>query len=423
MNLKFKISNLKFGNRGFTLLEFLIYFAIIAGIGTALAGIFVTLNTGKSQSDAKAEVDSAIRLITDKIKNDVKDANNIYNLAGVASSTLALATPAGCINYAVTSATSTLPAQMTRRVDTGTSCETQGETVALTGTKVKVASATFTREDVLNPAVHRVVAGVRVNLTVAYNSDSPDLTYSQSKEFFVDSAKLFPVAQRGADGGGVILQDWDTGETDTAITPPVVAPAPIPYQGGTTYTLFVETKTLPALSSTEAYLLTTVSADFGLNGTIVSYQDGATNVDGYININLMTDANDGQGLKFHPNSNNITQVQAVNGAVQQCTGAGNLSKQEDSGPVKNSLSFLPDIGSDGWRYARFEPGERVLPNYNVATAMVPGGTRTVNKQYDPGASVSVAFYVRAYVTPGSSINMVCDHDNKLNYKIKTVPDE
>lgn len=423
MYYRLKTKNYKL-NSGFTLLEFLIYFAIIAGIGTALAGIFVVLNTGKSQSDAKAEVDSAIRLITDKIKSDVKDASNIYNLAGVGSSTLSLKTPAGCINYAITTATSTLPAQMTRRVDTGTSCETQGETVALTGTQVKVTAATFTREDVLNPTVHRVVAGIRVNLTLAYNSNSPDLTYSQSKEFFVDSAKLFPVAQRGPDGGGATLQNWDTGETDRAITPVIVAPSTIGGGVEWPYTLFVETITLPALSSTEAYLLTTVSADFGLNGTIVTYDDGQNIVSGHMSVYLMTDANDGKGLKFHPNSNYIAQVDAPNGAVNQCTGAGNLTKKEDSNPKRNILSFLPDIGSEGWRYGRFEPSESVLPTtYGSATAMVNGGNRAVNQQYAPGASVSVTFYVKAYITPGSSISMVCDHDNKINYKIKVVPDE
>lgn len=424
MRYRLKTINYKL-NSGFTLLEFLIYFAIIAGIGTALAGIFIVLNTGKSQSDAKAEVDSAIRLITDKIKTDVKDATVINTIAGVSGDSLFLTTEIGCVSYNVTAATSTLPAQMTRRVDTGASCETHGETVALSGTQVKITSATFTREDALNPAVHRVVAGIRVNLTVAYNSDSPDLTFSQNKEFFVDSAKLFSVAQRGPDGGGSALQYWDTGETDTAITPPVVAPAPVPYQGDSRYTLYVETTTLPALLSTEAYLLTTVSADFGLNGQIVTYEDQIGNIrNGDMSVYLMTDANDGKGLKFHPNSNYISQADAPNGSVNQCTGAGNLTKKEDVDQKRNVLSFLPDMGSDGWRLARFEPGESILPTTNgSATAMVPGGDRYVNKQYAPGASVSVQFYVRVYTTPGSSISMVCTHNNKLNYKIKLVPDE
>ena len=187
---KFVVSNRK---KGFTLFEFILYFGILSAVVSVSAGTFISLTKGGAKADAIAEVDSALRFVTNKIKQDIKDATDIGIPAGVQNTRLSLTTPEGLVTYALNTSN---PVQIERSVTAS------GATVTsvITSAKVKVIDATFERYENENPANARRIIGVKADITISYNSNNTDLSYTAGKQIFINS-KIFPVQARGGGGG------------------------------------------------------------------------------------------------------------------------------------------------------------------------------------------------------------------------------
>lgn len=166
-NSKFKIQYSD--QRGFSLLELLIYIAILSGLMVIISNTFISLSKGRGQSEAKSEVNSAIRFAIERIRQDLKGATStspiITPVFGTASSTLKLTTVAGTpITYDVSLG-------QLRRNDNGTIATT-------TGTNVVVSAPTFTRIENYNTTFGATTTSIQVDMTFTYNSSSTDWKYS-----------------------------------------------------------------------------------------------------------------------------------------------------------------------------------------------------------------------------------------------------
>ena len=167
-NSKFKISYS--ASRGFSLLELIIYLAILSGIMVIISNTFVDLSKGRGRAEARNEVNAAIRFATEKIRQDLKSATSTIPMIvspslGTPGATLQIKKVDGnLITYDV------LLGQL-RRNDNGTIATT-------TGTNVFVGTPTFTRLENYNTTLLATTTSVQVAMTFSYNSSSTDWTYS-----------------------------------------------------------------------------------------------------------------------------------------------------------------------------------------------------------------------------------------------------
>lgn len=153
--------------RGVTLLELLIYIAILSGLMVVVSDAFISLSKGRGQAEARSEVNSAIRFAGDLIKQDIKNATAVTAPAlGVTGSTLSLTVGGVPIAYDMSGG-------VLRRSVSGTPEN-------MTGGSVSVDVPTFTRIENFNPnigASGATTTAVQVVMTMRYNSSSGDWTY------------------------------------------------------------------------------------------------------------------------------------------------------------------------------------------------------------------------------------------------------
>ena len=157
--------------KGFTLLELLIYVAILAVLMVGIASAFISFNRGRGQVEARSEVNSNLQFAIEKISHDLKFASSVTTpaAAGASSNTLVLVLDGSNITYNVSSG------QLKRQVNSETP-----ETI--TSDKVTVATPTFTRLENTNTVLPKTVISIETNISVTYNSESPDYQYSESKK-------------------------------------------------------------------------------------------------------------------------------------------------------------------------------------------------------------------------------------------------
>lgn len=154
--------------KGTSLLELLLYVAILSGLMVVMADIFVSLSKGRGQAQARSEVNAAIRFATEKISQDIKSATVITTpVQGTASSTLAVTVGGTAIVYDV------LGGQLRRK-------EGAASPVAVTGINIVAGTPTFTRLENVNSFLNATTTGVQVSLGMSYNSSSTDWRYSDS---------------------------------------------------------------------------------------------------------------------------------------------------------------------------------------------------------------------------------------------------
>ena len=168
--LKLKILNLKLLNsKGFTLLELLIYIAILAIITLVIANAFIMLNRSRGQVEAKNEVSSNLRFALEKTRREVVTATNLITPAdkNTSSSSLALAAGGDTIRYFASSS------QLFRQVNANAP-------ERITGSNVKIDSINFKRLENTNTVLKKKRVSVEISLAVSYNSLSPDWQYSAS---------------------------------------------------------------------------------------------------------------------------------------------------------------------------------------------------------------------------------------------------
>src|ERR1700687_479214 len=91
----------------FSLLELLIYMALLSLIMVVIVGIFIGVNTGRGRSEVQSEVNSNLRFALQKIEADLRAATSVATPtpAGISSSILQMTTASGTVIYCVSSST------------------------------------------------------------------------------------------------------------------------------------------------------------------------------------------------------------------------------------------------------------------------------------------------------------------------------
>ncbi|KKU81357.1 MAG: Prepilin-type cleavage/methylation-like protein [Parcubacteria group bacterium GW2011_GWA1_47_8] len=155
---------------GMSLLELLIYIAILSGLMVVISDAFIMLAKGRGQAEARSEVNSAVRFAAERIKQDVKNAGAI--------STPVLGTPANTLSLTVSGVPVVydMLGGALRRTENGVVATT-------TGSLVSVDTPTFTRLENYNPnigASGATTTAVQVVMTFQYNSSSTDWRYTDT---------------------------------------------------------------------------------------------------------------------------------------------------------------------------------------------------------------------------------------------------
>jgi Tfp pilus assembly protein FimT len=163
------MSNKKQG-KGFSLIELLIYVAILTIVIVLISNYFISLNRGRGKINARSEVDSNMRFSEKKLIQDIKAATavSVPAYVGLSASTLQLTIPPDTILYDVSGG------QLRRKINSQTP-----DWITSTST-VTVATPTFTRLENYNPILNATTTTIQINLSMSYNSLSPDYKYSES---------------------------------------------------------------------------------------------------------------------------------------------------------------------------------------------------------------------------------------------------
>lgn len=157
--------------RGISLLELLIYIALLSGLMVVVSDAFILLSKGRGQSEARSEINSAIRFAGELIKQDVKNATAVSAPAlGTPGSTLSLTVSGNTILYDM------LDGVLRRKVNAGAP-------EAVTGSYVTVDVPTFTRienNNSISGVLNATTTAIQVAMTMRYNADGGDWTYEDS---------------------------------------------------------------------------------------------------------------------------------------------------------------------------------------------------------------------------------------------------
>jgi prepilin-type N-terminal cleavage/methylation domain-containing protein len=162
-------------NKGFTLLELLLYVAILVIVMVMLLPIFSSIDKGIGQITASSEVDSNVRFVLDRVGQDVGYASTVTypSVAGTSSSTLTITSSSGSsISYCLVSGVIYRQA--------GGSCTSASE--PMTASSVNVTGLNFTNIQNTNSILGETVVSVQMVLTAIYNSSNLNWQYSQTNE-------------------------------------------------------------------------------------------------------------------------------------------------------------------------------------------------------------------------------------------------
>lgn len=150
---------------GFSLLELLIYISILSILVVAISSTFISLSKGRGQSNAKSEVNNAIRFATELIRQDLKNASSVSIPAvGTPNKSLVLVRDGNTITYDIAGG------YLTRN---GVNVNNSNVLVDAT----KNANA-FTRAENPNIGFNTTNLSILVNIIFDYNSTSSDWIYS-----------------------------------------------------------------------------------------------------------------------------------------------------------------------------------------------------------------------------------------------------
>ncbi|MBI4692387.1 MAG: prepilin-type N-terminal cleavage/methylation domain-containing protein [Candidatus Terrybacteria bacterium] len=159
----------KLKNSGFSLLELLIYIAILAVVVVMISNIIFSLNKSRAKIEAESELNSNLRFSLLKIVQDIKEASSVSipGTIGAASSTLQVFVSPNIVLYDV------FDGRLRRTVDGGLPD-------IITSDKVFIQAPSFFRLENYNPVLNATTTGIQISLTMNYNSQSPDYNYSES---------------------------------------------------------------------------------------------------------------------------------------------------------------------------------------------------------------------------------------------------
>ena len=154
---------------GFSLLELIIYTAIISTVSAVFIATLIQLNLGWNRSKTESEVQQNLRLVMENISQSVRSASSVIAPgAGSSGNTLQLKVDGQTIQYSLN----------------GTALEKQtgaNPAEAITTDAVRVTYLNFTT--IQNTAVSNstvAATSTQFALTIEYNSDSAQFQYAQS---------------------------------------------------------------------------------------------------------------------------------------------------------------------------------------------------------------------------------------------------
>lgn len=154
--------------RGISLLELLLYVAILSGLMVVISGAFISLSKGRGQSEARNEVNAAIRFSAEKIRQDIKGATAVVTpVLGTSSSTLNITVGGVAVIYDVSAG------QLRRK-------EGAASPVVVTGPGIVANTPTFTRLENYNTNFSATTTAVQIAVTFQYNASSTDWNFSDS---------------------------------------------------------------------------------------------------------------------------------------------------------------------------------------------------------------------------------------------------
>lgn len=162
-----KLQNKRY-RRGMSLLELLIYIAILSGLMVVVSSAFISLSKGRGQLLARNEVNSTIRFAVEKIRQDIKSASAASApLSGAPESMLSVIVGGVPIIYDVQDG------QLRRK-------EGAALPIAVTGSNVFVDTVNFARIENYNAIFSATTTAIQVAMTMRYNASSTDWLYSDS---------------------------------------------------------------------------------------------------------------------------------------------------------------------------------------------------------------------------------------------------
>lgn len=174
--MEFRGDNIQFGIRqsGFTMIELLIYLALIGVVSIFLGSAFVSLSRSEAQVEVKNDVQSNVRFALRKIEQDLHAATAIATpaSAGNSGSVLDMTVGGTEVSYCVAGG------QLRR--SSGGACS--GSSPIVTTASVSVSSVTFTRAANTNGVLSKTYTSIGVTISANYNSTSSDRQYTYSKQ-------------------------------------------------------------------------------------------------------------------------------------------------------------------------------------------------------------------------------------------------
>ncbi len=153
---------------GFSLLELLIYVAVLSGLIVVVSDSFISLSKARGQAQARNEVNASIRFATERIRQDLKNASVItVPLLGTPSATLSASVSGTTVLY------DTLGGQLRRT-------EGAGQPIPVSGTNVFVDTPIFTRIENYNTPLDATTTAIQIAMTFRYNASSTDWLYKDA---------------------------------------------------------------------------------------------------------------------------------------------------------------------------------------------------------------------------------------------------
>lgn len=150
--------------KGFTLIELIIYIAIFAVISLVLTDFFITLTKVRAQTEARGEVRQNLARTMERVSQVIRSASGVNSASG---NTLSLAMTDSAKNPTIFTVTGNV-----LTIQEGASPAT-----ALTSDKVIISKLSFTSINNPSPAKK----SVQVAMMVDYDAkDRPDYIYSSS---------------------------------------------------------------------------------------------------------------------------------------------------------------------------------------------------------------------------------------------------
>lgn len=162
---------------GFSLIELLVYIFILSSLVLITTNLFMSLNNGRAQAEARADVDSNLRFALEKISQDIRSASSITtpNLAGATSTSLILIASSSTITYNVSSG------KLRRQVDSGTPEDITSDRVEV---NISDFPLTFTRLENINSVFDppKTNVSIEISMKIRHKNDGPQYQYAESKK-------------------------------------------------------------------------------------------------------------------------------------------------------------------------------------------------------------------------------------------------